>query len=99
MLDLESVSCLLVLNSVTCTPQWIRQPEPRDMHDVCPDRRGEQARTTGRQALAAIPSLSHKRGGVYALKCTHLRVEHTPSGAKPCYLGDAFDTLRNCRCV
>ncbi len=27
-------SCLLVLNAVTSTPQWIRQPEPRDMHDV-----------------------------------------------------------------
>jgi hypothetical protein len=23
----ERESCLLVLNSVTCTPQWIRQPE------------------------------------------------------------------------
>jgi hypothetical protein len=28
--------CLLVLNSVTSTPQWIRQQlEPHDMHDVC----------------------------------------------------------------
>ena len=27
----ERESCLLVLNSVTCTPQWIRQPEPRDI--------------------------------------------------------------------
>ena len=25
--------CLLVLNSVNSTPQWIRQPELRDMHD------------------------------------------------------------------
>jgi hypothetical protein len=32
---LERVCCLLVLNSVTSTLQWIRQPEPRDMHDVC----------------------------------------------------------------
>jgi len=30
------VCCLLVLDSVTSTPQWIRQPEPRDvLHDVC----------------------------------------------------------------
>jgi hypothetical protein len=28
--------CLLVLDSVTSTPQWIRQPKPRDcVHDVC----------------------------------------------------------------
>ena len=28
--------CLLVLNSVTSTPQWICQPKPRDVvHDVC----------------------------------------------------------------
>jgi hypothetical protein len=26
----ERVCCLLVLNSVTSTPQWIRQPKPRD---------------------------------------------------------------------
>jgi hypothetical protein len=25
----ESVCCLLVLDSVTSTPQWIRQPRPR----------------------------------------------------------------------
>ena len=25
----EIVCCLLVLDSVTSTPQWIRQPEPR----------------------------------------------------------------------
>jgi len=31
----ESVVYILVLNSVTSTPQWIHQPEPRDMHDVC----------------------------------------------------------------
>ena len=32
----ERECCLLVLNSVTSTPQWIRQPEPRDVvHDVC----------------------------------------------------------------
>jgi hypothetical protein len=31
----ERVCCLLVLNSVTSTPQWIRQPKPRDVvHDV-----------------------------------------------------------------
>ena len=30
----ESVCCLLVLDSVTSTPQWIRQPKPRDVHDV-----------------------------------------------------------------
>jgi hypothetical protein len=30
------VCCLLVLNSVTSTPQWIRQPKPRDVvYDVC----------------------------------------------------------------
>ena len=30
------VCCLLVLDSVTSTPQWIRQPKPRDVvHDVC----------------------------------------------------------------
>ena len=27
---LERVCCLLALNSVTSTPQWIRQPKPRD---------------------------------------------------------------------
>jgi hypothetical protein len=28
--------CLLVLDSVTSTPMWIRQPKPRDVvHDVC----------------------------------------------------------------
>ena len=33
---LESVCCLLVLDSVTSTPQWIRQPKPRDgVRDVC----------------------------------------------------------------
>jgi hypothetical protein len=26
---------LLVLDSVTSTPQWIRQPEPRDVHHPC----------------------------------------------------------------
>jgi hypothetical protein len=32
----ECVYWLLVLDSVTSTPQWIRQPKPRDvMHDVC----------------------------------------------------------------
>jgi hypothetical protein len=33
----ECVCCLLVpINSVTFTPQWIRQPKPRDVeHDVC----------------------------------------------------------------
>jgi hypothetical protein len=30
----ESVCCLLVLNSVTSTPQWIR-PGARNVHDVC----------------------------------------------------------------
>jgi hypothetical protein len=30
------VCCLLVLDSVTSTPQWIRQPKPRDVvHKVC----------------------------------------------------------------
>ena len=28
---LESVCCLLVLNSVTSKPQWTRQPKPRDV--------------------------------------------------------------------
>jgi hypothetical protein len=33
---LERDCCLLVLNSVTSTPQWIRQPKPRDVvHDLC----------------------------------------------------------------
>jgi hypothetical protein len=27
--------CLLVLESVAFTPQWIRQPKPRDVHDEC----------------------------------------------------------------
>jgi hypothetical protein len=32
----ECVCCLLVLDSVTSTPQWIRQPKPCDVvHDVC----------------------------------------------------------------
>jgi hypothetical protein len=31
----ERVLCLLVLNSVTSTPQWIRQLEPREMHFLC----------------------------------------------------------------
>jgi hypothetical protein len=32
----ERVCCLLVLDSVTSTPQWLRQPKPRDVvHDVC----------------------------------------------------------------
>ena len=32
----ERESCLLVLNSVTSKPQWIRQPKPRDVvQDVC----------------------------------------------------------------
>ena len=36
----ERESCLLVLNSVTSTPQWIRQPKPRDQkkhHDTIRD--------------------------------------------------------------
>ena len=28
--DVERVCCLVVLDSVTSTPQWIRQPKPRD---------------------------------------------------------------------
>ena len=32
----ERVCCLLVLDSVTSTPQWIRQPKPCGcLHDVC----------------------------------------------------------------
>jgi len=32
----ERECCLKVLDSVTSTPQWIRQPKPRDcVHDVC----------------------------------------------------------------
>ena len=32
----ERECCLLVLDSVTSSPQWIRQPKPRDVvHDVC----------------------------------------------------------------
>jgi hypothetical protein len=32
----ERVCCLLVLDSVTSTLQWIRRPKPRDgVHDVC----------------------------------------------------------------
>jgi hypothetical protein len=32
----EGVCCLLVLDSVTSTPQWIRQPKPCGcVHDVC----------------------------------------------------------------
>jgi len=32
----ERVGSLLVLDSVTSTPQWIRQPKPRGCaHDVC----------------------------------------------------------------
>ena len=35
-LDKRRMCCLLVLNSVTSTSQWIRQPKPRDVvHDVC----------------------------------------------------------------
>jgi len=35
-IGLELRECrLLVLNSVPSTPQWIRQPKPRDMHHVC----------------------------------------------------------------
>ena len=33
---IECVCCLLVLDSVTSTPQWIRQPKPCDVvHNVC----------------------------------------------------------------
>jgi hypothetical protein len=28
----ETVCCLLVLNSVTSTPQWIRKPQSRYIH-------------------------------------------------------------------
>jgi hypothetical protein len=36
VVGLQEIVCfLLVLNSVTSTPQWIRQLEPRDMHYVC----------------------------------------------------------------
>jgi len=31
----EIVCCLLLPISVTCTLQWIRQPKPREMRDVC----------------------------------------------------------------
>jgi hypothetical protein len=31
---LEKVCCLSVLDSITSTPQWIRQPKPRDVPDV-----------------------------------------------------------------
>ena len=31
----ERVCCLLVLDSVTSTPQWIRQPKRDVVHDVC----------------------------------------------------------------
>jgi hypothetical protein len=31
----ERECCLLVLDSVTSTPEWIGQPKPRDVHDVC----------------------------------------------------------------
>ena len=31
----EGSVLFIVLNSVTSTPQCIRQPEPRDVHDVC----------------------------------------------------------------
>jgi hypothetical protein len=31
------VCCLLVLDSVTSTPQWIRQPKPRDVLISGPD--------------------------------------------------------------
>ena len=32
----ERLCCLLVLDSVTFTPQWIRQPKPFDVvHDMC----------------------------------------------------------------
>ena len=31
----ERVLCLFVLNSVTSTPMWIRQLEPREMHFLC----------------------------------------------------------------
>ncbi len=35
-LERELEGCLLVLDSVTSAPQWIRQPKPRDgVHDVC----------------------------------------------------------------
>ena len=41
----------IVLNSVTSTPQWIRQPEPRDIRDVCfklePDERRGAAKVNG----------------------------------------------------
>jgi hypothetical protein len=30
----ESVCCLLVLDSVTSTPQWIRQPKPRESERI-----------------------------------------------------------------
>ena len=50
---IERVCCFLVLDSVTSTPQWIRQPRPRDETSptrlcgrrvrVCGVRRGEQA--------------------------------------------------------
>jgi hypothetical protein len=34
-MDKERVGCLFVLDSVTSTPQWIRQPKPRDVVLTC----------------------------------------------------------------
>ncbi len=41
----ESVCCLLMLNSVTSTPQWIRQPKPCDM--MCEYRRVQPCHPSG----------------------------------------------------
>ena len=40
--DRESVCCLLVLNSVTSTPQWIRQPEAARVVVVVEAKEGEE---------------------------------------------------------
>jgi len=45
--------CLLVLDSVTSTPQWIRQPKPRDVFSVhlCEREGGrEEGREGGRDS-------------------------------------------------
>jgi hypothetical protein len=84
------VCCLLVLDSVTSTPQWIHQPEPRDVHDVCVLVCKCVLGSPGASQPLNVFTYAFSSTSAFSLRLTPLRLA---VGATPAFIGASAPPL------
>jgi hypothetical protein len=92
---LVSVCCLLVLDSVTSTPQWIRQPKPRDdVHDVCVFVCKCVIGSSRASQPLDILAYAFSSTSAFSLRLMSLRLAVLAVGATPAFLGSSAPAPR-----